>query len=128
MTGLDFLYVPESVRSQVRVLLEVSAEIGRGFEIHLAGYVLDWLVSFFQQFLGDVDRVFINPSGGVFSSIFLDHCGQVFGSDAQLAGIEVQRPFFHAVFYDQLNEVVRYLLRPGVVQKCVRDVFEVTFA
>lgn len=128
MTGLDFLYVPESVRSQVRVFLEVSAEIGRRPETHLAGYVLDGQISLFQQFLGDVDRVFINPSGGVFSSVFLDHCGQVFGCDAQLAGIEVQRPFFHAVLYDQLDEVVRYLFRPGVVQKCARDVFEVTFA
>ena len=99
--------VPILVRRHSRVFLEVLEEKRRIGEVQLVRDFLDAQIAVFQHLLGFKDDVLVDPlRGGESAGIFHDF-GEIFGSDAQLVGIEPYATFFAVVPSDQFDKPLK---------------------
>ena len=89
------------------MFLEVLEEKRRIGEVQLVRDFLDAQIAVFQHLLGFKDDVLVDPlRGGEAAGIFHDF-GEIFGSDAQLVGIEPYAAFFAVVPGDQFDKPLK---------------------
>ena len=100
-----------------RVALEVAAEERLVREVQVVGDLLYAHRRVFEQGFGLQNHIVVDPLRNRLSADALDERGEVFGRDAELAGVESDAALFAEVFAQQVGELLEILF--GTVVRIV---------